>query len=102
MDIVAGSSPAPATSRCLPAGSASPRCCSTEDWVKKGVAISILTAVDRSSVALFVLILVVCALFVANSATAAVRGRRRELGVLSCAGLDPAAVVHRRARRGGR
>src|SRR5207253_2128351 len=43
-----------------------------------------LTAVDRSSVALFVLIPVVCALFVANSATAAVRGRRTELGVLTC------------------
>ena len=32
------------------------------------------------------LILVVCALFVANSATAAVRGRRTELGVLTCLG----------------
>ena len=35
---------------------------------------------------LFTLILVVCALFVANSATAAVRSRRRELGVLACLG----------------
>ena len=32
------------------------------------------------------LILVVCALFVANSATAAIRGRRPELGVLACLG----------------
>src|SRR5581483_4232170 len=46
----------------------------------------ILNAVDRSSVVLFVLILVVCALFVANSATAAVRGRRQELGVLAALG----------------
>jgi ABC-type antimicrobial peptide transport system permease subunit len=37
-------------------------------------------------VVLFTLILVVCALFVANSATAAVRGRRQELGVLACLG----------------
>src|SRR5581483_2822211 len=46
----------------------------------------ILNAVDRSTVALFVLILVVCALFVANSATAAVRGRWQELGVLAALG----------------
>ena len=35
---------------------------------------------------LFALILIVCVLFVANSATAAIRGRRRELGVLACLG----------------
>ncbi len=57
-----------------------------EGWVKKGVAVAILTAIDKKSVLLFVLILVVCALFVANSATAAVRGRRQELGVLACLG----------------
>jgi ABC-type antimicrobial peptide transport system permease subunit len=54
--------------------------------VKKGVAVAILTAIDKKSVLLFVLILVVCALFVANAATAAVRGRRQELGVLTCLG----------------
>jgi putative ABC transport system permease protein len=86
VDIVAGSSPAP-TAVALPAGRFGyPALRLSEDWVKKGVAISILNAVDRSSVALFVLILVVCALFVANSATAAVRARRRELGVLSALG----------------
>ena len=86
VDIVAGSSPAP-TTVALPAGRfGTPALLLSEDWVTKGVAISILTAVDRSSVALFVLILVVCALFVANSATAAVRGRRTELGVLACLG----------------
>ena len=86
VDIVAGSSPAPSTVA-LPAGRfGQPALLLTEDWVKKGVAVTILTAVDRSSVALFVLILVVCALFVANSATAAVRGRRPELGVLAALG----------------
>jgi FtsX-like permease family protein len=54
--------------------------------VKQGVAVAILTAVDKKSVVLFTLVLVVCVLFVANSATAAVRGRRRELGVLACLG----------------
>jgi hypothetical protein len=86
VDIVAGSSPAPATVA-LPAGRfGQPALLLTEDWVKKGVAVTILDAVDSSSVTLFVLILVVCALFVANSATAAVRGRRQELGVLAALG----------------
>jgi putative ABC transport system permease protein len=86
VDIVAGSSPAP-TTVAVPSGKfGTPALLLTEDWVKKGVAISILNAVDRSSVTLFVLILVVCALFVANSAMAAVRGRRAELGVLAALG----------------
>ncbi len=86
VDIVAGSSPAPVTVD-LPAGRfGRPALTLTQDWVKKGVAVAILSAVDKNSLALFVLILIVCALFVANSATAAIRGRRRELGVLACLG----------------
>jgi putative ABC transport system permease protein len=86
VDIVSGSSPAP-TAVSLPAGAfGQPSLLLTEDWVKKGVAVAILAAVDKESVLLFTLILVVCALFVANSATAAVRSRRRELGVLACLG----------------
>ena len=80
VDIVAGSSPAP-TAIALPAGHfGQPPLLLTEDWVRKGVAIAILDAVNRSSVALFVLILLVCALFVANSATAAVRAGGRSSG----------------------
>ena len=86
VDIVAGSSPQP-TTIALPADKyGTPALLLTEDWIKKGVAVAILDAVDRSSVTLFVLILVVCALFVANSAAAAVRGRRAELGVLAALG----------------
>lgn len=86
VDIVAGSSPTPQVID-LPAGKfGRPTLTLTENWVKKGVALTILTAVDRESVALFVLILVVCVLFTANSVSAAVRGRRRELGVLACLG----------------
>ena len=43
--------------------------------------------------ALFTLILVVCVLFVGNAATAAVRGRRRELGARR-ARLAPVPAVH--------
>ena len=86
VDIVAGSSPAP-TGIALPASRfGRPALLLSENWVKKGVAVTILDAIDRSSVVLFVLILVVCALFVANSASAAVQGRRQELGVLAALG----------------
>jgi putative ABC transport system permease protein len=86
VDIVAGSSPAPTTID-LPAGKfGQPPLTLTEGWVKKGVATAILTATDENSVVLFFLILIVCVLFVANSASAAIRGRRRELGVLACLG----------------
>jgi len=86
VDIVAGSSPSP-TIIDLPAGKfGQPALTLSEDWVKKGVAVAILTAIDKNSLVLFVLILVVCVLFVANSASAAIRARRRELGVLACLG----------------
>ena len=86
VDVVAGSSPAPETID-LPAGRFSqPPLALTQNWVKEGVAVLILKAVDKTSVALYVLILVVCVLFVGNAATAAVRGRRRELGVLASLG----------------
>jgi nucleotide-binding universal stress UspA family protein len=86
VDIVAGSSPVPVRVG-LPAGKfGQPPLALIMDWVKKGVAVTILTAVDRQSVLLFTLILLVCVLYVANAAWAAVRGRRRELGVLACLG----------------
>jgi len=86
VDIVVGSSPSPVTID-LPAGKFGPPPLTlSENWVKKGVALLILNAVDKTSVALFTLILVVCVLFVGNAATAAVRGRRRELGVLAALG----------------
>jgi len=45
-----------------------------------------LKAVDKKSLILFCLVLLVCALSVANSAIASVRARRSELGVLACLG----------------
>ena len=86
VDIVACSSPSPVRIG-VPAGKfGQPPLTLTENWVKKGVAVAILNAVDKTSVALFTLILVVCVLFVGNAATAAVRGRRRELGILAAVG----------------
>jgi putative ABC transport system permease protein len=86
VDIVAGSSPSPVTID-LPADEfGQPPLTLSENWVKENVAVAILDAVDKTSAALFTLILVVCVLFVGNAATAAVRGRRRELGVLAAVG----------------
>lgn len=86
VDITAGSSPTPMTID-LPAGRfGRPALTLREEWVEKGVVVAILDALDRKSLVLFVLILAVCALFVANAASAAVRTRRTELGVLACLG----------------
>jgi hypothetical protein len=86
VDIVAGSSPSPRTIDLRGGKFGQPPLTLTENWVKEGVAVAILSEVDKTSVALFTLILVVCVLFIGNAATAAVRGRRRELGVLAAVG----------------
>jgi putative ABC transport system permease protein len=86
VDVTAGSSPAPVLVH-LPAGNfGQPALVVREGWVKKGVAVTILHAVDRKSLALFVLVLVVTGLFVTNGALASVRGRRTELGTLLALG----------------
>ncbi|HET6551620.1 MAG TPA: FtsX-like permease family protein [Solirubrobacter sp.] len=86
VDFTAGASGAP-TAIDLPAGRfGRPELALTEPWIRKGVATQILQAIDRKSVVLFTLILVVCALFVANATSAAVRARRSELGVLASLG----------------
>ncbi|MFT4083672.1 MAG: ABC transporter permease [Nocardioides sp.] len=58
----------------------------TQSWVKKGVATAILKAVDKKSLVLFSLVLLVSALSIANATVASVRARRTELGVLACLG----------------
>ncbi|MEV6811770.1 FtsX-like permease family protein [Micromonospora sp. NPDC051296] len=86
VDITLGSSPAPQTVE-LPAGSfGRPELRLTENWSALGVASVIVQAVDRKSVLLFLLVLVVCALFLGNAVAAAVRDRRSELAVLACLG----------------
>ena len=86
VDIVVGSSPTP-VEVALPAGKfGRPALNLDEGLVLKGVGVALLQAVDRKSVVLFGLILVVCSLFLANSASAAVRSRRTELGVLAALG----------------
>jgi putative ABC transport system permease protein len=80
VDVTIGSSPAPQTV-ILPANAKI-----TEGWTSKGVALRILRAVDTKSAVLFVLVLVVCGLFLGQSALASVRSRRTEIGTLRCLG----------------
>jgi putative ABC transport system permease protein len=92
VDITAGSSPQPVEVE-LPAGRfGQPALLVREGWVRKGVAVVVLRALDRKSLTLFGLVLVVCALFLVNGGLAAVRARRRELGVLRCLGWSPRHV----------
>ncbi len=86
VDVTAGSSPTTETIA-LPAGHfGRPPLTLDESWIRKAVALVILSAVDDKSVALFFLILIVCGFFIANAAFAAIRARRREIGVLRCLG----------------
>ncbi|MER5275104.1 ABC transporter permease [Streptomyces sp. NPDC002809] len=93
VDLTMGSSPAPRTVH-LPAGDyGRPALTLSEGWSRKGVAARIVEAADRKSLLLFGLVLGVCALFLVNSASAAVRDRRRELAVLACLGWSRARVT---------
>ena len=86
VDITIGTSPTPEIID-LPAGNAGrPELTLREGWVKKGVAVQLLSAIDTKSLLLFGLVLLVCALFLLNAVTAAVRSRTAELGILSCLG----------------
>lgn len=86
VDVTMGSSPSPQAVD-LPAGDhGRPQLKLRELWTSKGVATVIAAAVDRKSLVLFVLVLVVCGLFVGNAAAASVRARRSELGVLAALG----------------
>jgi putative ABC transport system permease protein len=92
VDITAGSSPTPITIH-LPAGKfGRPPLVLREGWVKKGVSVSYLRALDRKDLALFALVLVVCTIFLLNGALAAVRARRAELGTLLTLGWPRAAI----------
>lgn len=92
VDLTIGSSATDETIS-LPAGrSGRPGLLLHQSWVKKGVATTIIDAVDRKSVALFVLVLLVSALTMANAAIASVRSRRTELGVLACVGWPASAL----------
>jgi putative ABC transport system permease protein len=84
--VTAGSSAQPVDIE-LPAGKfGRPPLELSEQWTAVMVALVVLRQADKESVALFVLILVVCGLFLAGAALAGVRGRREEIAVLRSLG----------------
>lgn len=90
--ITAGASPQ-AVTIALPAGQfGRPPLKLSEDWTAVMVATVILRQADAESVALFVLILVVCGLFLASAASSSVRGRREEIAVLRAIGWGRSQV----------
>ena len=90
--VTAGASPYPVTIG-LPAGKdGRPALQLIEYWTETSVALLVLRQADRESLALLVLILVVCALFLSSAALAGVRGRRTEIGALRAVGWGRLAV----------
>lgn len=86
VDIVLGSAATEQTV-VLPAGEfGRPDLALAETWMRQGVVAAVMQAVDHKSLALFVLVLAVSALFVANVSAASARSRRGELAVLSRVG----------------
>jgi len=85
VDETIGTSPAAVTVN-LPRDRWRPALELTEGWIKKGVTLQILTAINQKTKLLIALILLVGGLFVTNAATAAVRARRSELAVLAALG----------------
>lgn len=92
VDITLGSSPAPQTVELAAGKFGRPQLRLIENWSALGVASTIIRSVDRKSVVLFLLVLVVCALFLANAVSAAVRDRRTELAILACLGWPPRRI----------
>jgi putative ABC transport system permease protein len=86
VDITAGSSPTPVRVDLPAGGFGQPALAVKQGWVKKGVATVILNASDAKNTALFALILLTAALFVANASFAAVRQRRGEIATLATIG----------------
>ncbi|MCZ4491275.1 MAG: hypothetical protein JWP53_204 [Conexibacter sp.] len=92
VDLVTGSSAIDRVVALPGTGDGRPSLRLDERWLRKGVAVAILQAVDRKSLALFVLILAVGALFITNATSAAVAARRSELALLACTGWGPSRL----------
>lgn len=86
VDVMVGASPSDVDISLPPGKYGRPALVVAEPWSKKGVAAIVVNAVDRKSALFALLVLVACGLAVGNAASAAVRTRRAELGVLSCLG----------------
>jgi hypothetical protein len=92
VDVTVGSSPHPLLIA-LPKGRfGQPPLLLREGWSKKGVSLVFLRALDRKSLGLFALVVIVCSFFLANGAFAVTRTRRAEIGTLRTLGWSKAAI----------
>ena len=82
VDVTAGSSPRQIAVKLPPGKFGRPALLVREGWVKKGVAVALVDALDRKSLGLLALVLGASGFFVANGALGAVRSRRTEIGSL--------------------
>ena len=82
VDVTAGSSPRQVAVKLPPGKFGRPALLVREGWVKKGVAVALVDALDRKSLGLLALVLGASGFFVANGALGAVRSRRAEIGSL--------------------
>jgi putative ABC transport system permease protein len=92
VDITAGSSPTPVTVHLAAGRFGEPPLTLKQGWVKKDVDAGIVQALDRKDLALFVLVAVVCALFLATATFAGVRQRRRQIAILATLGWEPRSI----------
>lgn len=92
VDITAGSSPAPQEVVLAPGRFGRPELVLKEGWAKKGVALVILSAVDRKSAVLLGLVLLTTVGYLANASLAAVRSRRREIAILLSLGWPSRSI----------
>jgi hypothetical protein len=78
----------------LPAGThGRPVLVLTSTWVRPAVGVAVSRALDTGSLALFGLVLVVCAMFVANNTLASLDARRSELRLLYQSGWPRGRVL---------
>ena len=93
VDITLGSSPGPQVIE-VPSGThGRPTVTVSQLWTTKGVAVALLSAVDRKSQLLLVVVLATCVLVVGNAVFAGVRARRREIALVRALGWRSGQVM---------
>ncbi|MGL4831540.1 MAG: FtsX-like permease family protein, partial [Propionibacteriaceae bacterium] len=92
VDIAAGSSTVDQLVQ-IPATKSLPALVLKEPWTKKGVSVTIVSAIDAKSLALFLLILASAVIAVSVAARATAHARRTENAVLSAVGWRPATLM---------
>lgn len=92
VDIVIGSSLAPVHAQ-IPAVDGLPALDIDHMWTKKGVAVALVSQIDKKSALLSALVILSAALTMGLCASASVSARRKQLGILTCLGWRPGRLM---------